>query len=63
MLMWIKLGQAQWLQSIILATQKAEIGRIMVQGQSGQMLTRPYLTQWLGKEVYTYHPGYTGKHK
>jgi hypothetical protein len=28
--------QAWWVKSIILATQEAEVGKIMVQGQSGQ---------------------------
>jgi hypothetical protein len=29
------LGQAQWLNSVILAAWEVEIGRIMVQGQPG----------------------------
>jgi hypothetical protein len=41
-----------WLTSIILATWKAEIGRIMVRGQLGKTAGRPHLqnnqTKWTG---------------
>jgi hypothetical protein len=39
----ITLSWCWWLTPIILATQKAEIRRVMVQSQTGQNNVRPYL--------------------
>jgi hypothetical protein len=35
-------ARCQWLTPIILCTWEAEIGRIMVQGQPGQIVPRPH---------------------
>jgi hypothetical protein len=40
-----------WLTSVILATQEAEIRRIEVQSQPGQIVSRPYLEKKITKRA------------
>jgi hypothetical protein len=46
-----RLGQVWWLTSAILATQEAEIGRVMIQSHPRQKFTRHHLSQQLDTEV------------
>jgi hypothetical protein len=39
----LKLSAVQWLTTVILATQEAEIRRIVLQRHPGGIFTRPYL--------------------
>jgi hypothetical protein len=42
----------QWLKPIILATQKVEIRRIVVQAQPRQKFKRPHLNKWVCMVVH-----------
>jgi hypothetical protein len=53
--------------SVILARREIEIRKMAVQDQPlpawAKSLPEPYLNQWLGAVVHTYHPSSAGKHK
>jgi hypothetical protein len=52
------LSRERWLKPIILATQEAEIRRIVVRGHPRQKVSKTHLNQWLGMVVHACHPRY-----
>jgi hypothetical protein len=41
-------------------TWEAEIKKMVIWSQPGQMFVRPHLNQWLGEEVHACHPQLDG---
>jgi hypothetical protein len=51
LLKWLQKARCRWLTPVILATQEAEIRRIVVQGQSGQTVCQdPILKKPITKQ-------------